>query len=381
MKGHIRPRGPGAWELKFDVQSDNGQRKTRYVTVRGGKREAQKKLTELLDQVNKGSFIDPSKTTLAEFLDRWEAWAATQVSAKTLERYKDLLAHHVWPHIGGRAIQKLRTVDFAELALRQTAIAEAGRRRPGAAHGRARPSPDAPHHGACGEMEHRRQQSGRRRRAAAGSAYRNRNPRPGSDQGSPRCAARPAAVSGRGYRPSNRHAAWRDRRAQVERYRPRRRQDQGRTVARRNESRAGFQGAKDQGGAPHGRHTALNHRRTPHPSPAAAGATSSARARRRRAGRSRVSAGGWRSLAARSPVVELGKGDSEHEAAEGHVSRAAAYACIAADRGRSRCVTVSRRIGHSNPTVTLNVYAHLFGNTDDRAAQAVETALASVLAG
>lgn len=31
-------------------------------------------------------------------------------------------------------------------------------------------------------------------------------------------------------------------------------------------------------------------------------------------------------------------------------------------------VTVSRRLGHSNPTVTLNVYAHLFGNTDERAA-------------
>ena len=65
--------------------------------------------------MNKGSFIDPSKTTLAEFLDRWEGWAATQVSAKTLERYKDLLTHHVRPHLGGRAIQKLRTVDFAEL--------------------------------------------------------------------------------------------------------------------------------------------------------------------------------------------------------------------------------------------------------------------------
>ena len=32
-------------------------------------------------------------------------------------------------------------------------------------------------------------------------------------------------------------------------------------------------------------------------------------------------------------------------------------------------VTVSRRIGHSNPTVTLTVYAHLFGNTDERASQ------------
>jgi integrase len=115
VKGHIRGRGPGAWELKFDVQSETGERKTRYVTFHGGKREAQNKLTELLNQVNKGSFIDPSKLSLSEFLDRWESWAATQVSAKTLERYKELLTHHVRPHLGARSIQKLRTVDLADL--------------------------------------------------------------------------------------------------------------------------------------------------------------------------------------------------------------------------------------------------------------------------
>jgi integrase len=53
--------------------------------------------------------------TLAEFLDQWETWAATQVSAKTLERYKELIAHHVRPHLGGVQIQKLKTVNFAEL--------------------------------------------------------------------------------------------------------------------------------------------------------------------------------------------------------------------------------------------------------------------------
>jgi integrase len=42
-------------------------------------------------------------------------------------------------------------------------------------------------------------------------------------------------------------------------------------------------------------------------------------------------------------------------------------------------VTVSRRIGHSNPTVTLTVYAHLLGNTDERAANVVEAAMAGVL--
>jgi hypothetical protein len=43
-------------------------------------------------------------------------------------------------------------------------------------------------------------------------------------------------------------------------------------------------------------------------------------------------------------------------------------------------VSVSRRIGHNNPTVTLSVHAHLFGNTDERASAAVEVALADALA-
>jgi integrase len=38
-------------------------------------------------------------------------------------------------------------------------------------------------------------------------------------------------------------------------------------------------------------------------------------------------------------------------------------------------VTVSRRMGHSSPTVTLAVYAHLFDNTDEAAATAIDAIL------
>ena len=38
-------------------------------------------------------------------------------------------------------------------------------------------------------------------------------------------------------------------------------------------------------------------------------------------------------------------------------------------------VAISRRIGHSKPTVTLNTYGHLFKNTDAAAAAAIEAAL------
>jgi integrase len=35
-------------------------------------------------------------------------------------------------------------------------------------------------------------------------------------------------------------------------------------------------------------------------------------------------------------------------------------------------VTLSRRLGHASPNITLGVYAHLFSNTDDRAAEITE---------
>ena len=40
-------------------------------------------------------------------------------------------------------------------------------------------------------------------------------------------------------------------------------------------------------------------------------------------------------------------------------------------------LTVSRRLGHASPTITLNVYGHLIHCGDDRAAQIVAAAFGS----
>lgn len=41
-------------------------------------------------------------------------------------------------------------------------------------------------------------------------------------------------------------------------------------------------------------------------------------------------------------------------------------------------LTISRRLGHAKPAVTLNVYGHLYASSDDRAAQAIEAMFARV---
>jgi len=41
-------------------------------------------------------------------------------------------------------------------------------------------------------------------------------------------------------------------------------------------------------------------------------------------------------------------------------------------------VTISRRIGHASPAITLAIYAHLFRKDSSKAADAINTALANI---
>jgi integrase len=118
MTGHVRRRGKSSWELKFDLGTDplTGKRLTRYHSFKGTKRDAQTEMTRLMAAADAGNYIDPSKATLAEYLDRWEHdWAIANVGPKTIERYRELLKNHVRPHIGAVRLQKLRPVNLSEL--------------------------------------------------------------------------------------------------------------------------------------------------------------------------------------------------------------------------------------------------------------------------
>lgn len=118
MTGHIRRRGQSSWELKFDIEPDpaTGKRRIRYASFRGTKRQAEIELARLVSEHAAGESVDPSKLTIGDFLDRWQRdWATNNVSAKTAERYAELLRKHVKARIGTQAIQKLKPLALTEL--------------------------------------------------------------------------------------------------------------------------------------------------------------------------------------------------------------------------------------------------------------------------
>lgn len=82
MKGHIRQRSMGSWEIKFDLGSDHrtGKRRIVYHSFRGTKREAQTELSRPITEAAQGQRIKPSKLTVAAYLDQWLESVKTSMS-------------------------------------------------------------------------------------------------------------------------------------------------------------------------------------------------------------------------------------------------------------------------------------------------------------
>jgi integrase len=81
------------------------------VTVRGKRKDAEKELTRLIGLANDGMLTEPSKTTIAEYFDGWLG-SETGLSGKTLERYRGLAEQQIKPHLAPIPLQKLKPADI-----------------------------------------------------------------------------------------------------------------------------------------------------------------------------------------------------------------------------------------------------------------------------
>ena len=112
-RGHIRQRSTkykDSWTvyLYLGVDPDSGKKRYKTEVVRGTKREAQKRLTELLRQLDTGDYVEPSKERVEDFLRQWlRDYAETHVRQRTLEGYRGNLDRYIIPALGSIALEKL----------------------------------------------------------------------------------------------------------------------------------------------------------------------------------------------------------------------------------------------------------------------------------
>jgi integrase len=114
-RGHIRRRGEHSWEIKIDFGRDaTGNRVVHYYSVKGSRGDANKRLTELLKSRDDGAYIAPNKETVADFVrgrvTHWEA--SGHISPRSAERYRQLVEHQIVPHLGSKQPRDLRPRDI-----------------------------------------------------------------------------------------------------------------------------------------------------------------------------------------------------------------------------------------------------------------------------
>ena len=111
MKGHIRQRSKGSWTIVIDVGRDpeSGKRLQHWYTVKGTKKDAEKRLTELLHSLNKGSYVKPTRLMVAEYLEQWlQGYVATNTAPRTRERYQHIVRIHLIPALGSLPLSSLQ---------------------------------------------------------------------------------------------------------------------------------------------------------------------------------------------------------------------------------------------------------------------------------
>ncbi|MFC2032647.1 tyrosine-type recombinase/integrase [Chloroflexota bacterium] len=111
MRGHITKRGKDSYSIKVSTGKDIKTRKYKYqwVSVNGTKKEAEKRLSEMLNQLDNGTFMKPGKTTLAEYLERWlKDYAWPNLSPRGFERYAGIIRQHLISEPGSITLTQLK---------------------------------------------------------------------------------------------------------------------------------------------------------------------------------------------------------------------------------------------------------------------------------
>lgn len=110
QRGSIREMGKGTYRIAIYLGTDsNGKRKYYYETIHvKNKKQAQEYLTQKLNELDKGDFIEPANLTVSEYLDKWaETALKPRVRAKTFDSYMQLIDLYIKPSLGAYKLAKL----------------------------------------------------------------------------------------------------------------------------------------------------------------------------------------------------------------------------------------------------------------------------------
>lgn len=109
-EGSIYKDKQGRWRGLVSIPSVNGKYKRKYVYGKSRK-EVSEKVNELLRQLQTNTYIEPSKTTLYDWLCLWlETYCRNELRPSSYGSYQGYIENHIKNEIGGYPLCSLNTL-------------------------------------------------------------------------------------------------------------------------------------------------------------------------------------------------------------------------------------------------------------------------------
>lgn len=114
--GSIRQRPDGRWEARYTVGRDPGTGKQIRKSVYGKTQaEVRKKLNAVTAAIDNGTYIEPSKLKVADWLGIWLDEYTLDIKPRSLESYQQLVKNHIIPALGNVRLTALKPHHIQKL--------------------------------------------------------------------------------------------------------------------------------------------------------------------------------------------------------------------------------------------------------------------------
>lgn len=112
--GHLRKRGD-SWLITIEAGRDaSGKRKRIYKSVKVPKKEAQRIMYEMIAEIERGTYVEPKKITVEEYLLYWLENKKPNLAPRTYESYEMIVKKHLIPVFGTVELAKLQPLAIEE---------------------------------------------------------------------------------------------------------------------------------------------------------------------------------------------------------------------------------------------------------------------------
>lgn len=114
--GTIRKRADGRWEGKYTLGYDPKTGKLIRKSVYGKtQKEVRLALSKIVSEMDSGTYAEPSKMKVSQWLDEWLASYTMNIKPATRSAYEEHIRVHIKPSLGDILLKQLSTRDIQQL--------------------------------------------------------------------------------------------------------------------------------------------------------------------------------------------------------------------------------------------------------------------------